>query len=28
MIHDDHRFNLKQKSTIEVLSDGKSVEII
>ena len=27
MIMNDHRFNLKQKSTIEVLSDGESVEI-
>ncbi len=28
MILDDHRFNLKQKNTIEVLSDGTSVEVI
>ena len=28
MILDSNRFNLKQKSTIEVLSDGKSVKII
>ena len=27
MIMSDHRFNLKQKNTIEVLSDGKSLEI-
>jgi len=27
MIMNDHRFNLKQKSTIEVLSDGESVEV-